>query len=95
MPPPPIVQPEMRDGQAIVFDGRLWHASHNTEEKPRAALLLQYAALGTPILIPDYRHLEWPFRIVSTSPRSVLVSGKGNAGAPAPILAGCSADTLR
>ena len=43
-----LVQPDARDGQAILFDGRLWHASNNTRsEGRRVALLLQYAAAET------------------------------------------------
>ena len=33
-----FVQPEMSNGQALIFDGRLWHASHHTGDQPRAAL---------------------------------------------------------
>jgi ectoine hydroxylase-related dioxygenase (phytanoyl-CoA dioxygenase family) len=47
-----LVQPDMNDGQALLFDGRLWHGSHNSGNQSRAALLLQYAAIGTPVLIP-------------------------------------------
>ena len=70
-----FVQPEMHDGQALLLDGRLWHASHNSGSGHRAALLLQYAAAGTPIAIPVFNHVEWPFRFTSAAPPSVLVSG--------------------
>src|SRR4029078_8021909 len=55
-----FVQPEMKDGQALLFDGRLWHGSHIRADRPRAALLLQYAATGTPVVIPDLNQVEWP-----------------------------------
>jgi mannose-6-phosphate isomerase-like protein (cupin superfamily) len=70
-----FVQPDMNDGQALLFDGRLWHGSQNAGDRPRAALLLQYAAAGTPIVIPDFNHLEWPFRFTSAEPRSVVITG--------------------
>ena len=38
------VEFEMTDGEALVFDGRLWHAGPNRRRHgARAALLLQYA----------------------------------------------------
>src|SRR5262245_59172848 len=38
------------DGEAVVFDGRLWHASHNRSgDATRCALLLQYATPDTAI----------------------------------------------
>ena len=73
-----IVQPEINDGQAIVFDGRLWHASHNTKAAKRSALLLQYAAAGTEIAFPDLDKLdEWPFHLSAERPKSRVVTGTG------------------
>lgn len=69
-----LVRPEMTDGQAIVFDGCLWHASYNASPQPRSALLLQYAAADMPIALPS--HYEWPFHFTSRVPARVLVSGK-------------------
>ncbi len=71
-----LVQPEVADGQAIVFDGRLWHASHNASGGVRVALLLQYAAADMPIASPDPSHLEWPFRYTDEKLPRVLVSGR-------------------
>lgn len=72
-----IVQPEVSDGDAILFDGRMWHSSHNTlAEGRRFAVLLQYAAAGTPLFIPDFDQLEWPFRFTADRPPSIAVSGK-------------------
>jgi mannose-6-phosphate isomerase-like protein (cupin superfamily) len=72
-----IVQPDASDGDAILFDGRMWHSSHNTlAEGRRTALLLQYAAAGTPLFIPDFNQLEWPFRFTAERPPTVVVSGK-------------------
>src|SRR5271168_4687622 len=38
-----LVQPDISDGEALIFDGKLWHGSHNRSNKERRALLLQYA----------------------------------------------------
>lgn len=84
-----FVQPEMHDGQALLLDGRLWHASHNSGSGHRAALLLQYAAAGTPIAIPVFNHVEWPFRFTSAAPPSVLVSGGTNGSSVVPPPSSC------
>ena len=57
-----IVNLELKNGDAVVFDGRIWHASRNqTGHRIRIALLLQYAAADVPVRIPvNYR--DWPFR---------------------------------
>jgi len=88
-----LVQPDMTDGDAMLFDGRLWHGSHNSRGRGRrVALLFQYAAADTPVRIPDLSQLDWPFR-VRTDPRpcAVLVSGtdwsQANRLVPAPPLA--------
>jgi quercetin dioxygenase-like cupin family protein len=76
-----FVQPDMSDGQAILFDGRLWHATLNTRrEGTRAALLLQYAAADTPIFAPDFNQLEWPFRMTDRRVPCVLVCGEDKSG---------------
>src|SRR5260221_9554160 len=76
---PQMIQPAVRDGEAIIFDGRMWHGSKNTYGKKRAALLLQYVRADTPVFIPDFRDLTWPFHITDRRPPSVLVSGTSNA----------------
>jgi mannose-6-phosphate isomerase-like protein (cupin superfamily) len=85
-----LVQPDMTDGDALLFDGRLWHGSHNSRSRGRrVALLLQYAAADCPVHIPDFGQLDWPFRL-RTDPRpcAVLVSGtdwrRANRLVPAP-----------
>ena len=57
-----ILQPKLRDGQAIVFDGRLWHGSLNATDRTRLALLLQYAASDQAIALTDGKYSDWPFR---------------------------------
>ncbi|MEX2127600.1 MAG: cupin domain-containing protein [Xanthobacteraceae bacterium] len=72
-----FVQPETADGEAILFDGRLWHASKNTRANgTRLALLLQYAAADQRVPRPDTRQIEWPFRFLAEPLPVVVVSGK-------------------
>lgn len=85
-----IVTPEVYDGEALFFDGWLWHSSVNLNKKPRLALLLQYASPDTEIRIPDPNNFEWPFRTLDRpKPPCLMVSGKDRYGVnqivPAPI----------
>lgn len=57
-----LVEFDMGDGDAVLFDGRLWHGTHNTSTAERTALLLQYADPERRIDVPDLTHLEFPFR---------------------------------
>ena len=67
---------DLRVGEALLFDGRLWHGSANTGDATRTALLLQYATPTTPIRTVDPTALEWPFRLRETPwPPCVLVHG--------------------
>lgn len=85
-----LVQPDVRNGEALFFDGRLWHGSKNVRKRgQRLALLLQYAAADCPVHIPDLRQLDWPLRYRPTPrPPAILVSGSDVAGVnrlvPAP-----------
>ena len=92
-----MVQPEMTNGDALLFDGRLWHGSDNSRKAGRrVALLLQYAAADQAVRIPDLTRLDWPFQVYEDPlPPVILVSGSGNGGAinrlvppPAPGAAG-------
>ena len=77
-----FVQPTMNDGDAILFDGRLWHGSWNTRaEDARVALLFQYAAAGTSVKMPDLNQLEWPFRFETSRVPVLLVSGRDSSRA--------------
>ena len=87
-----FVQPDMRDGQALVFDGRLWHGSHNAGDRSRAALLLQYAAAGTRVLIPEFNHTEWPFRFTSAEAPCVMVAGSSDSDNVRPPPSACPPD---
>ena len=73
-----LVEPDMRDGEAILFDGRMWHGSDNRRaEGQRSALLLQFAAVDSPVRIPDPDALDWPFRLLGNPrPPVLLVQGR-------------------
>jgi mannose-6-phosphate isomerase-like protein (cupin superfamily) len=74
-----IVQPETSDGEAILFDGRVWHGSNNdVDGPPRVALLLQYARADITVKVPDLRNLDWPFQYKDERPPAVAVSGHGD-----------------
>lgn len=85
-----IARPALSDGEALLFDGRLWHGSHNRNPRgERIALLAQFAAPDVAIRMPGA--IEWPFRpIESPRPPCVLVSGHAHPGvnrmsAPPPM----------
>lgn len=73
-----LVSLDMTDGEALFFDGRLWHASENRSPWTRRALLLQYAAADTAIRIPDLNFLDWPFQVLER-PRPPCLLVRGNA----------------
>lgn len=77
-----LVQPDVTDGDVLLFDGRLWHGSRNARKRGgRLALLLQYAAADRPVRIPDLGQLDWPFRLRTTPrPPAILVSGTDRGG---------------
>ena len=77
-----LVQPVMSDGDAILFDGRIWHATNNARsEGRRIALLLQYAAADSPVSIADFSGPTWPFRFKEARPPVLVVSGRGDSAA--------------
>jgi len=65
-------------GEFSLFDGRLWHGSHNTGEVPRIAMIAQYARPDARIRIP----LNWdePIRWHPDPPPCVLVRGQDRYG---------------
>ncbi len=73
-----IVQPEVGDGEAVLFDGRIWHGSRNAlSDTTRAALLLQYARADIAVRIP--KTFEWPFQFDEEKrPHTIVVSGRGD-----------------
>jgi mannose-6-phosphate isomerase-like protein (cupin superfamily) len=74
-----LVTPEMTNGDALFFDGRLWHGSDNRRgDGDRVALLLQFAAADRRVRIPDWDALDWPFRYLEDrEPPTILVHGTG------------------
>ena len=70
-------QPDMRNGEALLFDGRLWHGSDNRRRTGnRLALIFQYAAADQRVRIPDFAQLDWPFRVRQVPrPPVILVRG--------------------
>jgi uncharacterized cupin superfamily protein len=74
-----LVLPDMTDGEAIIYDGRLWHSTNNRSERRRTALLMQYAAADAPSLIPDFTDVEWPFHY--TNRRMPVIVARGRASA--------------
>jgi mannose-6-phosphate isomerase-like protein (cupin superfamily) len=80
----------MNDGDALFFDGRLWHGSENQRaEGARTALLFQYVAAGNPVKMPDFGQLEWPFQFKHSRVPALLVSGsdstRTNYVVPPPV----------
>ncbi len=86
-----LVQPDMTNGDAILFDGRLWHGSFNSQKRGRRlALLFQYARATSVVRIPDFDQLDWPFRFRAAPRPSVIVvsgtaSGENNRIVSPPI----------
>ena len=82
---------ETHEGEALFFDGRLWHGSHNTADRTRSAVLLQYATPDTPIRIP--KNHDWPYEnLTCPLPPCVIISGRDhhqlNRIVPAPTAEG-------
>lgn len=77
---PTIEQPPVSEGEALFFDGRAWHGSHNVDATSvRTALLLQYAAADNPVRIP--RTYVWPLTFrEDPRPPVLVVSGSAPAG---------------
>lgn len=88
-----LVRPDVADGQALVFDGRIWHTGRNDlAEGHRHALLLQYASADTTLRMPTSQSYRWPFALSAPGRLpAILVSGSDRAGInrlippPAPL----------
>ncbi|MGH2818596.1 MAG: cupin domain-containing protein [Actinomycetota bacterium] len=93
-----LAQLEMTNGEALFFDGKLWHGSLNLLTRIRRALLLQYATPQTMIRIPDLNHMDWPFlELEVPRPPCLLVRGSDKARVNrivlAPVAAGARSDS--
>ena len=75
-PSPMIEQPACQDGDGVLFDGRIWHGSHNAASGgPRVALLLQYAKSTQPVRTVDFSSLDWPIRVLERRIPAIPVAG--------------------
>jgi mannose-6-phosphate isomerase-like protein (cupin superfamily) len=70
-----LVQHDTSDGDALIFDGRLWHGSDNTSGHPRKALLLQYARADKKVPVQNFGCVDWPFTFTERSAPLIGVSG--------------------
>jgi hypothetical protein len=73
-----LVTVKVKEGEFFLFDGRLWHSSHNTRWKWRSAIIAQYARPDAAIAIP--LNYDQPIRWHSQQPPCVLVSGQDRSG---------------
>jgi len=72
-----LIKLDMTDGDALFFNGKLWHSSCNKSRKTRIALLLQYASSDSKVRIPDFKQLDWPFEFKYLPlPPVICVCGK-------------------
>jgi quercetin dioxygenase-like cupin family protein len=88
------VQPVVKDGEAIFFDGRVWHGSHHSAKTgARTALLFQYAAADKKACCIDHANVEWPFQLRRARPPCILIAGASekrniNLLVPPPSISG-------
>jgi uncharacterized cupin superfamily protein len=76
-----ICQPDLQVGDAIFFDGRVWHSSVNhTRSATRIAALLQYATPDVPIRICESAYISPYLRTGNSKPPCILISGRGDSG---------------
>jgi len=85
-----IVVAGCRDGEAIFFDGRLWHGSNNTSRSARVAVLLQYASVRRAVRIPVSGYQSLPFAFHETPrPPCLMIHGSAepepNSIVPHPV----------
>ena len=58
--PTEIVEPPVNDGDFVLFEGSVWHASHNRTPQTRTAIIIQYSRPDADVAIP----LTWNAPIV-------------------------------
>jgi len=76
----PIV-PEMGGGDALFFNGNIWHGTQNKNQEIRFALLLQYATPESAIRIPNLNYLDWPFKQFNQPrPACIMLRGSDHYG---------------
>lgn len=75
-----LVVPQIGIGDAIVFDGRIWHGSSNRmAQGTRTALLLQYARADRPVRCYDLSDPDAP-KLLAQRPPVGLVAGTARDG---------------
>jgi quercetin dioxygenase-like cupin family protein len=91
-----LIKPELQDGEAVLFDGHIWHGSRNDHgSRTRSALLLQFASADSPVRMHDHAKLEWPFKFVNApKPPTIVVHGAA-ANAPNRVVAPPPIPTVR
>ena len=70
--------PPLADGEFLLFDGPVWHASHNSGDTTRIAAILQYAAPSARVRIP--LEFRTPVTWHAERPPCVLVAGTDRFG---------------
>ena len=73
-----VLRMPLKPGEFFLFEGRLWHASHNTGANIRLAMIIHYSRPDVRVQIPlDF---DEPVRWHGSRPPCVLVSGKDRFG---------------
>jgi mannose-6-phosphate isomerase-like protein (cupin superfamily) len=77
---PSSVRLQLTDGDAVVFDGRLWHASrHDGILAARSAILLQFARADLSVRIPKFLHHREPTEyFTNPAPPCLVVRGRSD-----------------
>ncbi len=78
VPEADIVRVPLQPGEFFLFDGRLWHGSHNTGAKVRIAMIIHYSRPDVRVQIP--LNFEEPIRWHESRPPCVLVCGEDRHG---------------
>jgi ectoine hydroxylase-related dioxygenase (phytanoyl-CoA dioxygenase family) len=73
-----ILRVPVRPGEFFLFHGQLWHASHNTGDKLRVAMIIHYSRPDAPVRIP--LNFDDPIHWHPSQPPCVLVSGEDRYG---------------
>ena len=73
-----LIAVDLKESEFFMFDGTLWHASHNSSEQTRTAMVIQYSRPSAQVQIP----LNWrgPIAWSSYPPPCVLVCGEDRYG---------------
>lgn len=76
-----IRQPGLDVGEAVFFDGRIWHGSINhTRSAARLAVLLQYATPDVPIRVCESAYMSPYLCTGDPKPTCILICGQDNSG---------------